>query len=208
MKKNLLFSMVAVVALSACAFNSKQPKDDTYYKKTQGISWSEGQKAVTQKTTTTAAQVKTASYGASGAADPQLNWQDPAAPARQVAIPKAPEKKLQCVKTDRNAYTCRLGQYQCGTGCQADGSNCRYGYCLQSDCDDVLGQKWDLVYQKNYNLHACQHPTAKVSCRPDASDGISCWGSDAAYCGHQCNKNGTQCSSGSDTCWAKYRNVN
>ena len=109
---------------------------------------------------------------------------------------------------DRDSYTCRIGQYQCGTGCQADGSNCRNGYCLQSDCDDVMGQKWDLVYQRSDNLYYCQHPTAKVACRPDGAWKISCFGADNYSCGHECNKNGTQCAQGSDTCWSKYRNVN
>ena len=206
MNKILAFSMVAVVALSACAYNAKQATDDTYYKKTQGIAWPEGGSVESQNPAKTTTQK--ASYGASQSADPRLNWQDPAASARQLAIPEMPEKKLQCVKTDRNAYTCRLGQYQCGTGCQADGSNCRYGYCLQSDCDDVMGQKWDLVYQKGKNLYTCQHPTAKVSCRPEGSFGIECWDASGYSCGYDCNKNGTQCAKGSDTCWAKYRNVN
>ena len=187
MKKILALTMVAGITLSACAsYNSKQPTDNTYYKKTQGIAWPEEQKQVTQKATTTKA--KSSSYGASAAAGSQLNWQDPAPSARQVAIPAMPEKKLQCVKTDRDAYTCRLGQYQCGTGCQADGSHCRYGYCLQSDCDDVMGQKWDLAYQRAENLYYCQHPTAKVACRPASSDGIKCWDADGFTCGWQCNK--------------------
>ena len=206
MNKFLALLMGSAVILSACAYNSKQSVDDTYYKKTQGIAWPEEQKSVAQSTVKTTTQ--TASYGASASADPQLNWQDPAASARQVAIPAMPEKKLQCVKTDRNAYTCRLGQYQCGTGCQADGSNCRYGYCLQSDCDDVMGQKWDLVYQRRDNLYACQHPSAKVTCRPEGGWKIECWGADGSACGWECNENGTQCARGPDTCWAKYRNVN
>ena len=38
MRKLLILALVMGV-LSACSFHSKQPKDDTYYKKTQGIAW-------------------------------------------------------------------------------------------------------------------------------------------------------------------------
>lgn len=40
MKKTLvLFLLLGLVALSACSFHGKQPKDDTYYKKTQSVEW-------------------------------------------------------------------------------------------------------------------------------------------------------------------------
>ena len=39
--KKFLFLALIVGFISACSFNAKQPKDDTYYKKTQGISWPE-----------------------------------------------------------------------------------------------------------------------------------------------------------------------
>ena len=38
MKKIFLMILLAVV-LGACAFHAKQPKDDTYYKKTQSVGW-------------------------------------------------------------------------------------------------------------------------------------------------------------------------
>ena len=72
MKKVLAFSMLTAVALSACAYNSKQPTDDTYYKKTQGIAWPEEQKSVATKSVAKA-KTQSASYGASKAANPQLN---------------------------------------------------------------------------------------------------------------------------------------
>ena len=37
--KKLLMLVLVVGVLSACSFNAKQPKDDTYYKKTHGIAW-------------------------------------------------------------------------------------------------------------------------------------------------------------------------
>jgi len=40
MKKALLiFCVLALCLTSACSFHSKQPKDDTYYKKTQSVGW-------------------------------------------------------------------------------------------------------------------------------------------------------------------------
>ena len=40
MKKILFLTLIAsMVALSACEFHSKQPKDDTYYKRTQSVEW-------------------------------------------------------------------------------------------------------------------------------------------------------------------------
>jgi hypothetical protein len=201
MKKLLLISSCCLF-LGACgAFHTKQPINDTYYKKTQSAAWPGEENATAQS------DLNNAEYGASQKADPKLNWQDADESAPKMAIPAMPEKKLQCVKTGRDTYTCRMGQYQCGTGCRSDGSNCRNGYCLQSDCDDVLGQKWDLVYIRNQNLYACQHPTTKVFCRPDGSWKTTCWGSDGLVCGRECNANGTQCAAGSDTCWAKYRDV-
>ena len=177
MQKLLLLS-AACLMLAACGnFHTKQPVDDTYYKKTQGVAWPDSSSSADSSSNKAGNGSNGAStYGASGTGGPELNWQDPTAvEKRQVPIPEMPDKKLQCVKTDRNSYTCRLGQYQCGKGCKSDGSNCYYGYCLQSECDDIMGQKWDLVYQRNDNLYACQHPTAKVSCRPDGGLGTKCW---------------------------------
>ena len=33
--------LISVLSLSACQYHTKQPIDDTYYKKTQGIDWPE-----------------------------------------------------------------------------------------------------------------------------------------------------------------------
>lgn len=200
--KKLLVIGGAFLILGACgAFHTKQPVNDTYYKNTQSIAWP-GEENTTIQSTSNSTE-----YSSSKKAEPKLNWQDADETAPKMAIPVMPEKKLQCVKTDRDSYTCRMGQYQCGTGCRSDGSNCRNGYCLQSDCDDVLGQKWDLVYIRSQNLYACQHPTTKVFCRPDGVWKTTCWGSDSSVCGRECNANGTQCASGADNCWAKYRDV-
>ena len=40
MRKILILALI-VGFVSACSFHGKQPKDDTYYKKTQGIAWPE-----------------------------------------------------------------------------------------------------------------------------------------------------------------------
>ena len=45
MRKLLLLSLVCLI-LGACSFHSKQPIDDTYYKKTQGVAWPDSQKKV------------------------------------------------------------------------------------------------------------------------------------------------------------------
>jgi len=39
--KKLLITALLFMALSACAFHSKQPVNDAYYKKTQGVAWPE-----------------------------------------------------------------------------------------------------------------------------------------------------------------------
>jgi len=40
MKKLLLIvSVLALLTTVACSFHSKQPVDDTYYKKTQSVGW-------------------------------------------------------------------------------------------------------------------------------------------------------------------------
>jgi len=44
MKKILILGLIVValsVALSACAYHTKQPVDDNYYKKTQTVGWPE-----------------------------------------------------------------------------------------------------------------------------------------------------------------------
>ena len=42
MKKIVLLAMIiSTMILSACAFHSKQPKDDTYYTRTQSVEWPE-----------------------------------------------------------------------------------------------------------------------------------------------------------------------
>ena len=278
MKKVLAFSMLAAVALSACAYNSKQPTDDTYYKKTQGIAWPTEQRTVARttsvnraaptRTVTTTANGKTytttvstsgatmgipssASYGAvvpsaptsvgtvpvSGYASGNVPsaaevgnngvvWQDPKAPPVEqpkpvvqkeekpkVAIPEDPGLKLQCAEMENGTYTCRLGNYICGTGCKSDGSNCTNGYCLQAYCDDVLGQKWELENDRKNKVFGCKHPSYDVMCRPSYGK-INCftwWYSGTKEngfwenCGDSCNANGTQCQGGSNNCWDKYR---
>ena len=71
----------------------------------------------------------------------------------------------------------------------------------------MMGQKWDLVYERSTNLYTCEHPTTKVSCRPDGGWNIACRDISGHTCGYNCNKNGTQCADGADTCWSKYRDV-
>ena len=40
MKKALLIiCAISALAVAACAYHGKQPKDDTYYKRTQGVEW-------------------------------------------------------------------------------------------------------------------------------------------------------------------------
>lgn len=44
MKKIVILGLIFValtVALSACAYHTKQPVDDAYYKKTQTVGWPE-----------------------------------------------------------------------------------------------------------------------------------------------------------------------
>ena len=205
MKKIVIIGFVAgILALTACSYHSKQPVDETYYKKTQSVAWPE--ESTSKPAKTTKATKEKAQYGASQAAERELNWQDPqAVETRELAIPEMPDEKLQCIKTDRNAYTCRRGQYQCGTGCQSDGSNCYRGRCRQEDCDNVAGQKWDLVRLKSQNIYTCEHPTTKVKCAPEDVWKITCRDSSGSVCGRECNANGTQCESGTDTCWAEWQ---
>ena len=35
----ILFLLFGLMVLSACAYHSKQAKDDTYYKRTQSVEW-------------------------------------------------------------------------------------------------------------------------------------------------------------------------
>lgn len=37
--KKILVLFLGLAVLSACAFHGKQEKDETYYKRTQGIEW-------------------------------------------------------------------------------------------------------------------------------------------------------------------------
>ena len=40
MRKFMLCAcVIATLALVACAYHGKQPKDDTYYKRTQSVEW-------------------------------------------------------------------------------------------------------------------------------------------------------------------------
>ncbi len=39
--KRILFLLLGLLVLSACAFHGKQTQDDTYYKRTQGVEWPE-----------------------------------------------------------------------------------------------------------------------------------------------------------------------
>ena len=219
--KKVLGIGVACLCLVACGnYHGKQPVDETYYKRTQSVAWPTEQKAsVRQKKATTpvkkaaAAKATTAGkasvsggVGSAEATQPEVKWQDASAPAAKVAVPKAAEKKIQCVKVD-DAYTCRYGQTICGYGCQSDGSNCSYGYCLKSECDDVMGQKWNWVKTQGWGrgtLYGCQHPTYKITCRPNGFDGIYCTGEDQPL-GYRCNKNGSDCGEGNSDLWAKYR---
>jgi len=42
MQKLLLLTAICLI-IGACSFHSKQPVDDAYYKKTQGIAWPDSQ---------------------------------------------------------------------------------------------------------------------------------------------------------------------
>ncbi len=222
MKKLLLISSCCLF-LGACgAFHTKQPINDTYYKKTQSVAWP-GESTSSFETGVPTASISNGSIGGGsngshssvggsvGSADPKAvgdKWSDATAPAPEVAVPKVPEKKIQCTKKG-DAYTCRYGQTVCGKGCKSDGSNCSYGYCLKSECDDVMGQKWDWVKVNTDNdpLYGCKHPSYNVYCFPHGSYGILC-SPDRYYfhyCGAQCNKNGTDCGEGDNNCWDKYR---
>ena len=221
MKKLLLLSGVCMI-LGACgAFHTKQPINDTYYKKTQSVAWPT-ESASSYTTGVPTASTSNGSIGGGsngghsavggsvGSADPKSvgdKWSDATAPAPEVAVPKVAEKKIQCTKKD-DAYTCRYGQTVCGYGCKSDGSNCSYGYCLKSECDDVMGQKWDWVKGEGWGrgtLYTCKHPTYGVSCWPNGNDGIVCNDGDGFMCGYLCNKNGTDCGDGKNNCWDKYR---
>ena len=61
MKKVLILALV-VGFLSACAYNAKQPQDDTYYKKTQGIAWPEEENVAVQSTSKTAVKASSSSF--------------------------------------------------------------------------------------------------------------------------------------------------
>ncbi len=39
--KKILFCALLLGFITACSYNAKQPKDDTYYKRTQSIAWPE-----------------------------------------------------------------------------------------------------------------------------------------------------------------------
>ena len=39
--RKILILALAFGFISACSFHGKQPKDDTYYKKTQSVAWPE-----------------------------------------------------------------------------------------------------------------------------------------------------------------------
>ena len=227
MKKLVIICSVAtLLALGACAFHSKQPVDPEYYKKTQQVAWPEESTSqpsrATKTTKATASTSDNAGYvgGGSGgstgvpsasAAD-RTKWED-AAEIKQVAVPEMAEKKVQCTKTNNGTYTCRYGQTVCGWGCRADGSNCSVGYCQKSECDDVMGQKWEWIkvgFDKE-TFYACKHPDYNVTCAPSPYEpGILCshglgylfWGK---RCGYNCNKNGTDCGGGNNNCWDKYR---
>ena len=221
--KKVLGIGVACLCLAACGnYHGKQPIDDTYYKQSQSVAWPTEQKAsVSQKKATTTVKKAAATkattagkasvsggVGSAEAAQPEVKWQDASAPAAKVAVPKAVEKKIQCVKTG-DTYTCRYGRQICGLGCQSDGSNCSYGYCLKSECDDVMGQKWNWVMVQSDKgwMYGCKHPNYSIYCYPHGSNGIKCTYDDRWYneCGSDCNKNGTDCGKLPNNCWDKYR---
>lgn len=215
----LLYISTAFLLVSACGnYNTKQTIDETYYKRTQGIAWPTEQakpvvqtKVMATKSTTSKSSVgssvghssASSSVPSADAPDAPEKWHDATEPAPKMAVPAVPEKKVQCVKKD-DAYTCRYGQQICGRGCQSDGSNCYEGYCQKSECDDVLGQKWNWV-RNDSNGFGCQHPTYKIICLPKYGGEIWCFNGKSYACGWDCNKNGTDCNHGDNDCWDKYR---
>lgn len=209
--KKIVYITTACLLVGACV--GKQGVDDRYYRKT---TWAKGSENLTivdnsavQNKTRYASSSANSQVPSSRGADVGEKWQDPQA-VQQMAVPVAAEKKIQCTKKG-DAYTCRYGQTVCGTGCRADGSNCYDGYCLKSECDNVMGQKWDWVKvggNNGTNYYGCKHPTYNVTCFPYDSDGITCITDTrffSEYCGKQCNKNGTDCGQGPNNCWDKYR---
>lgn len=178
--KKLLLIMAVCSVLSACAFHSKQPIDETYYKNTQSVEWPEQTNGLSSVSSSKRVSV-------------------PASNGTGVA-PAAAEIKLECERASSN-FKCRYGLDECGWGCNADGSNCRKGSCLQSDCDNVMGQKWELV-KVSSSYYGCQHPSYPIVCRKDG-DKYRCYDR-GQQCGYDCNANGTLCR-GENNCWDKYR---
>lgn len=86
------------------------------------------------------------------------------------------DKKLSCT-----AGSCQIGQTSCGTGCDEDGTNCRYGICAQSECIGSDGTIYGFG-QVTHMYYGCIHP-----------DGIKCYREGDFY---TCLKNSVECGTG------------
>ena len=198
MKKFLISAVVCSMFVASCgAFHTKQPVDDTYYKNTQSIAWPE------QQTTTAVAKTTSVPSGNGRAGVTKPYEVEAEIEKPKVAVPDAIESKFECKRNSSGDFTCSYGLNQCGEHCKANGSNCRYGNCLQSDCDNVMGQKWELI-QENSLYYACKHPSYPIVCRKFGNDGYKCF-NNGYECGNKCNANGTLCRSGHNNCWDEYR---
>ncbi len=108
-------------------------------------------------------------------------------------------EEIACRRQDNNLYECFKNTNRCGTGCNADGTNCDIGSCIIQTCNNIDGQKWNYVFTNKYNAIAVG--TEGLESYGGCQDGgITCTKNGASYSCYKggvyktdCQKNGTGC---------------
>lgn len=105
-----------------------------------------------------------------------------------------------CKNQSRQGYkktygdaTCYNGEV-CGYGCNADGKNCKYGYCNISNCNTAKG--YVELTASNYNIMICYNPNTKLAYGVE-NPGKVYFYKDGQRCGENCDYDGGNCKKGS-----------
>lgn len=110
------------------------------------------------------------------------------------------KEEIACRRQDNNLYECFKNTNRCGTGCNADGTNCDKGSCIIQTCNNIGGHKWNYTFVDDIYRPIAAGRNGLMSYGSCQDGGITCTKNGSSYTCYQgnrykyrCQKNGTGC---------------